>query len=117
MRYLLTLILCVQLLFNTYAQTSRISDITFVAPQNASSKIDEGGSPDKKLKANAAQARKKIVGLFNLFKDYEIIVDTAAMRSAFTDLMKDEPSTSSSTAQVSNEMSAAEFSSYLDKTH
>ncbi len=115
MRYLLLLlILCVQLSLNTYAQSSRISDITFVAPQSVFAKSEEGGSPDKKLKANAAQARKKIVGLFNLFKDYEVIVDTAAMRSAFTDLMKDEPTAATPTA---SEMTAADFSDYLDKTN
>lgn len=114
MRYLSTLILCVHLISNTLAQTPRNSDLSFVTVPSVQSSNDSGGNPDKKLKANTAQARKKIVSLFNLFKDYEVIVDTAAMRTAFTDLFKEEVTTT--TANVSNEMTAVDFSAYLDKT-
>lgn len=114
MRYLSILILCVHLFSNTLAQSPRNSDLSFATIPSTSNTVESGGSPDKKLKANTAQARKKIVALFNLFKDYEIIVDTASMRSAFSDLFKDEPTTPS-TIQ-SSEMTAAEFTAYLDKT-
>ncbi len=114
MRYILTTFLCVQVLISTYAQSPRFSDVAFVTAPSYSAKSENGGEPDKKLRANSAQARKKIVGLFNLFKDYEVIVDTAAMRTAFTDLMKDEPTVA---ATIQNtEMNAADFTSYLDKT-
>lgn len=114
MRYLLTLILCVHFFISIYAQSPRKSDITYAAlsSTNVADSKDNNGNPDKKLRANAAQARKKIVGLFNLFKDYEIIVDTALLRPAMTDFVKEEP-----TAGNASEMNAADFSAYLDKTN
>lgn len=114
MRYLSILILCVHLFSTTQAQSPRNSDLSFAAVLAPFTEKNTNGDPDKKLKANTAQARKKIVALFNLFKDYEVIVDTASMRSAFSDLFKEESSTTVSTAP--SEMTAVDFTAYLDKT-